>query len=101
VALPGEPPDSDRRRPCAEPAARILTWSDGDELAYCGLHAGRHIETSSVGRTLHAVVASAPVDQPRQLTIHRPDLWRFVLCPMPDSTSRRGRRRRFPGPWPS
>jgi hypothetical protein len=86
VPLPGEPADSDHRRPCETPADRILTWSDGDELAYCGVHAGRHIEASSVRQTLHAVVASAPVDQPRQLTIHRPDLWRFVLRrPLPDA----------------
>jgi hypothetical protein len=79
VPLEGERAGSDRRRPCARPATRWLIWSDGDELPYCGVHAGGGIEASSVKQTYPAVVASAPIADRAGVTIHRPDLWQFVL----------------------
>jgi hypothetical protein len=79
VPLEGEPADCDRRQPCGESASRLLIWSDGDERLYCGIHAGALIESSSVRQTFPAVAASAPIDEPMALEIHRPDLWQHVL----------------------
>ena len=71
---------------CPLAATLVLTWPDGEEQAFCNADAETLIEESAVRQSLHAVVASAPVDDRSRLTIRRPALWRLALRRQPPAT---------------